>query len=184
VNVACDLDGILANLDGAMLRDINASHGTAFDAEHVVCWDWDQNPHLAPYTSFVWTELYPDDDWHLTIEPVDGALDALETLRLRHTVTLVTARSGDMADLTALWLLSWGFPRLPVVHWTDKAAACQSLRADVLIEDGPHNALAVATSGTPVILFDRAYNRHVEHPLIRRVSGWADALPLLEFIAV
>ena len=108
-----------------------------------------------------------------------GADNRLRVLKeLGHTIVAVTARAGRMRGLTETWLAYYEVPvgRLHFLEGASKAPMAREERLDLFIEDAPHNALALAEAGVPVLLFAAAYNARVRHPLVRRYDGWDEVL--------
>lgn len=91
---------------------------------------------------------------------------------------MVTARTPRLRGLTEAWLQYHGMTvdKLHFLEGGSKVPAAKAERLDLMVEDAPHNALALANAGIPVLLFGAPYNQAVTHPLIHRCHGWADVL--------
>lgn len=68
---------------------------------------------------------------------------------------------------TVGWLEDSHIPFWDLCFVSDKT----TVGCDLLIDDGPHNLLALSAAGRPVLIFDHLYNRHVPGP---RVHSWAE----------
>ncbi|MDB4895375.1 MAG: hypothetical protein JWN15_1637 [Firmicutes bacterium] len=107
--------------------------------------------------------------------PVDGAVTALTALRTAgHQLTVITARTPRLCELTEAWLRYHGITvdRLHFLAGGSKVPAALAEGIDLMVEDAPHNANALAEAGVPVLLFGTPYNVGVTHPLIQRCEGW------------
>ncbi|HLN60319.1 MAG TPA: hypothetical protein VK464_02120 [Symbiobacteriaceae bacterium] len=114
--------------------------------------------------------------------PVPGAAEALGALRQAgHELVVVTARTPRMRGMTEAWLAyhSIAVDGLHFLEGGSKAPLARAEGLDLLVEDAPHNALAVAEAGVRVLLYGAPYNRQVEHALITRCAGWAGVLELI-----
>lgn len=97
-------------------------------------------------------------------------------------VAYVSSRPPEARFVTRRWLGENGFPPSPVVcagTARDKVSFVAARKGEVLAaaEDDPVLAVELAGLGVPVLLVDWPYNRHVSHPLIRRVMSLPGALP-------
>lgn len=112
-------------------------------------------------------------------ERYPGARAVLHLLAM--DVVFITNRPTEEHPCPATldWLKAHDILIGEVVHTRDKAVECARLSVGALIEDAPHNALAVADAGIPVLLHDQPYNRHVSHPLVTRFSHWGEVPRLL-----
>lgn len=57
----------------------------------------------------------------------------------------------------------------------EKLGCCRKHGIDIMIEDNPDTALALAGNGIKVLLFDAPYNREAESENIVRVHNWDEA---------
>ncbi len=113
--------------------------------------------------------------------PMDGAREVLSALRTRgHQLIVITARSPRLERLTEAWLAYYGI-EVDAMHFLEggnKAVVATAERLDLFIEDAPHNALALAEAGIPVLLFGAPYNQETKHRNIRRIHSWSEVVPL------
>lgn len=118
-------------------------------------------------------ELYPGAD--IVLQLLDYDLEALTNRRV--------FSEGEVCEVTKQWFVKHGIPISTIIHTSDKAAAMQEEGFDVIIEDSPRNAVPVARMGAQVLLFDRVYNRHVQHPNVTRFTHWIEVPALLRRLA-
>ena len=59
-----------------------------------------------------------------------------------------------------------------------KSEVCKEIKADLVVEDAPHNAEVISQIGIPVILLTKPWNKNFDeskHPLVTRCEGWVQA---------
>ena len=112
-----------------------------------------------------------------TLEPFEGAIDALHTLKDEgvhiHVVTHRLLRDKTyqvaVAD-TVAWLDYVGLP----YHSLGFTHRKELIRADSYVEDSPANIETIRAAGMKVFTHDRLYNRSLDG---ERIHSWkADAL--------
>jgi uncharacterized HAD superfamily protein len=175
VRIGLDLDGVIVNSVPRWIEVLNREAGTRFGPDDYP--DAYQNPTLAAVSDYYELELL------IAPRPVPGAPEAVSALRRAgHHLVVVTARTPRVRKLTEAWLDYYGIhaDRLHFLEGGSKVPVIRAEGLDVLVEDAPHNALAVAGAGIPVLLFDAPYNRAVHHPLIQRCRGWDEVLAQIE----
>jgi len=171
MRIGLDLDGVTVNSIPTWVRVLNREAGTNFAPDAL------PPTHSTP-------ELAACSDRHelemlILPQPMPGAVEALRWLRQGgHSLVVITARSPRLRGLTEAYLAyhDLAVDQLHFLEGGDKAATARTAGIDLLVEDAPHNALAVACAGIPVLLFGAPYNAHVSHPLIWRCAGWSGVL--------
>lgn len=129
------------------------------------------------------------DDLHSSgvfreLPPVPGAVEALRKFKDKNwTIVLITARpvwqfQRIYAD-TLYWLDKHAVPRDVLLFNKDKVEAVYERLNPAwpraFVEDDPRNALALASAGILVLLYDRPRNRDLpETPNIIRVMNWQE----------
>ena len=108
-----------------------------------------------------------------------GAKLALDLLRNRYRILIVTARRSTSRNKTLAWLETRRIPFDDIYHAEDKTAIPE--RIVLAIDDHPLHAIGYCEKGIPVFLMDQPWNRSVSHPLITRVSGWDDLLQVFHY---
>jgi len=74
---------------------------------------------------------------------------------------IVTARVEKTRDMTKAWLDRYGIAYNSIIHTPDKASFVREKKIKYFIEDAPHQALEIASTGCGVFLIDYPYNRRV-----------------------
>lgn len=175
MHIGLDLDGVVVDSVGRWIEILNKYAGTSYRPGDL------PDSHGTPEKAAV-------SDRHelgmlIAAGPVPGAVAAVASLRSAgHALTVVTARTPRLRGLTEAWLDYHGVAvdRLHFLEGGSKVPAARAEGLDLMVEDAPHNAVALAHAGIPVLLFGAPYNASVAHPLIHRCDGWADVLHQIE----
>jgi len=178
MHLGIDLDDVLADLIGGLIRLHAEMHGVRLDREQVTGWDvFPEDVHRRMM-----------DGGYADLEPLPDARDFLRELRTDgRRLTIITYRSPKVHDLTRTWL-DRHFPGL----WDDlvctgggKVEACRRLGVDLLVDDSLNQAPTVVRElGIPAILITSPMNRHVcTGGLLYRADTLEQALALIRRIA-
>lgn len=122
------------------------------------------------------------------VDPLPGAIEAIEKLKAKYHLVIVTARPTNIQKHTEAWVhkhfpntfnkvdfvggLSWGNPT------NDKAPRLLELGAEILIDDSPRHGLVASQAGIRVLLFGNyVWNQLEELPAnMTRVDDWSSVL--------
>lgn len=183
-----DVDGVLADYDGAM-RD-HTSKFLGVDRGSIPVTDqWSLVQSGWPFESEhqfldIHRRAVTEKRMFLTMDPVDGAADALKYLSdndvhiriITFRLVVKGAHQTAVAD-TAAFLDLHNIPYRDLCFLKDKAALAGE--TDLLIDDAPHNVDAVrkASGEDAAMVFDQPYNRHVGG---LRARSWADVVDEVE----
>lgn len=181
--IAVDIDDVLVDHYEALVEFHNGKYGTA----HTV------DDYISDHWSLVWgtdkeeTERRAREFAELGVanrKLKAGARDALQALHQRYDLAIVTVRRKVNVEPT----LAWVADELPglfkdvrfVPIWEDantptKAAICQELGADYLIDDSLKHCTIAAEVGLHAVLFGNyAWNRADALPAnVTRCHDWA-----------
>jgi 5'(3')-deoxyribonucleotidase len=176
VVILLDVDGVLADFTGALLRVANYITGGHRKASDVSTWDL-----FSPYSDSVRIELVHEIDkpnFCYALSPLPGAHQGVRGLRKLGHVLAVTApwkTSDTWCYERTKWLEHYfGFAANDVLHVTDKFR----VRGDVLIDDRESNIAAWSrlTDGLG-ILWDAPHNQlMVESARVSRAHTWDQVL--------
>lgn len=177
MRIGVDLDNCIADLWRCALPYAEQMFGTHVDLDDITEWDMWHCMGISKDEFMAFHDACLDGA--VTIEPVPGALEALDALRHEdHSIGIVTARPERFADVTARWLADNGLQDIPlVIGRSDKGDVDDW---DAFIDDALHTCLALCATVPLVVLFDRPWNRSVsvERP-IRRTTSWPETLTIL-----
>ena len=91
-----------------------------------------------------------------------------------HDVSIVTARTPEMKEVTVNWLDKKGLGKVPLhlLGTSKKTEFAKLLKCDLFIEDHPEEIKRMANSGIRTLLMDNPYNQNITHKNIVRVNDW------------
>jgi uncharacterized HAD superfamily protein len=115
----------------------------------------------------------------LAMDPVPGAVEALQRLAAAHDLHVVTARWEHERVFAEHWLATRDIPvaSLTVTGRGSKVGACALIEADLLFEDSPAELAHFSESGRPprLALLETPYNAdQARSPYWATVSSWAE----------
>jgi 5'(3')-deoxyribonucleotidase len=179
--LAVDLDGCCGDYSQALRSTIAQTRGIAVtDLPEQTTWDFSEwglhsrEEFLAAHTHAVSRRRI-----FATMDAIAGCSEALWALsRAGIYIRIVTHRLHGkghhaiaVAD-TVTWLDAHDIPYRDLCFLGDKAA----IGANTYIDDGPHNIEALDAAGADVIIFDQAYNRHMDGT---RACDWNEVADLV-----
>lgn len=185
LTIAIDCDDVIVATAPAIIDFYNARYGTQIDmkdfysTDHTAVWGApDEQTAIRRVDEFLRSSEFQ------RLPPFREAIAAIQQLKARHDLHIVTGRSDYLADATHAMLEQYFPATFRSVEFTNfftdkprpKSQVCQDLGADLLIDDHLHHAEVVAACGIPVLLFgDYPWNQTDNLPAtITRVSGWSD----------
>lgn len=173
--VGVDIDGVVADSLLAWITELNKYFGQQKRIEDVVSYQFDKVYNVT------WDEM----DYFFrqyqevllsNLAPVEHAPRALELLKEKHQLVLITARPESFRTMTQEWLQHHQIPYddLMMTNYCDKADYCSQARVDIYIEDSLENAQSIARTGIPVVLYDAPYNRNNKDGQLIRRFNWPE----------
>jgi hypothetical protein len=179
--LGCDLDGTLADMEGALQREATVLFGPdvvlrASGSPHLESPDATEDSSAAPATADppvrkkglsarqvrqLWAHVATIDNFWTTLDEIEpGAVASLSELRrgLKLEIVFLTQRPETAGESTQLqsqrWLAAHGFelPSVCVLRGS-RGKATATLRMDALLDDRPENCLdVISDSKTKPIL--------------------------------
>ena len=161
----------------------------------------DFNPHWQQYhlreygvhdTTF-WTTKeglrrgheFVHSHYHEMMPAIEGAIEAVETLKRRHKLVIITARDIHLANPT-IKLLEKHFPKMfqdtYFLHKQNenilgtKGDVCKRIGATKFIDDAVKHVESTRDLGITSFLFTTDANKHIEVPGIIRVNNWKEVV--------
>ena len=112
------------------------------------------------------------------LDVLPGAVEALNTLKQKYRIIIVTSRNPRVLDKTKDWLRLKNIPHDSLIFNKEKHRT--EHKFDFFVEDSAEFAFDLAETGTRTFLFDYPWNRSLpSHPNITRVSRWGEVLERL-----
>lgn len=167
--VAVDIDSTLADLTSVWLDRYNEDYQDRLS--YLDLTKWAIHEFVKPECGTKIYNYLKDRSLYDEIEPYNFALETIELIRsLGHRVIFVTSTPPEGGGCKLLWLRRNGF--LPEGNTASDYYECHDkslIRADLLIDDGPHNIEAFPGKA---ILMERPWNESFEWPV--RVVSWLE----------
>jgi 5'(3')-deoxyribonucleotidase len=129
LKIAVDIDGVLADQVGAVLRVIEKEYGLKYLKSDV------NRAHWTFSGGEIWSEisrLLADPEYTLSVPLIEGSQKGIEQLA-DYNVCVVTARRSNAEDATKQWL-STHFPCL-TEYYHARTGMKHNIPSDVLIDD-------------------------------------------------
>ncbi len=156
MRIAVDIDGVLADQVGAVLKRIENEYGQKYLKSDV------NHAHWTFQGRDIWTEIFrllSDQEYVLAIPVIDGAKAAVRQLA-RQDLCVVTARRPETEKATKQWL-STHFPCLREYYYAGVGTK-HAIPSKALIDDFDLNIVEFVKSdpGRRGILFEQPWSRN------------------------
>ena len=173
MKIGIDIDGVITDTIRLCAQEFSDHFGCEITCENIA--------HRFSKIEGGKDFLYQNEKWMLlcSLKPLDGAVDAINTLYKEHEVYFISAREMIAYDSTLKWLENYNIlPRELIL--TDGAQSkgdiSKELGIDVFIEDSAVNASEIVQAGVPVILYKTEYNAGFENDRIIYCENWDEIL--------
>lgn len=190
--LAIDNDDVLINLIDSLLQFNNENYGVNNNRTELKQFELEPLWNVTIEEALRRVDEFWQSDYFANLEPVDGAFDAVQKLKEKYDLYVLTARPEEVQMETKL-AIDKHFPDLFTnVHFApafgngkkQKVEVCKELGIEILIDDGIHNLELCAPEGIKCYLFTTPWNEHhTEEELkaknIVRIKNWKDAIELL-----
>ena len=183
--IACDVDGVAADLHTEWLRRYNRDYADTLTLDRLT--SWDLHRYTKPECGHRVYDYLSDHDLYEHVSPVAGAAAVIDAWRTAgHRVIFLSACTYGMTDQKAQWLVRHGFSlgrkrgALPddFIPIREK----HLVRADVLIDDAPHNLEAWwHHNRRPSVVVSMPYNFTLRLPGMLRASDWPGIAHAVQF---
>lgn len=172
--LAVDVDEVLVPFVDGFAAHHNALYGTDFDREAFFTYEFDRVLKVSIPETIRRVFEYMDA-MDVRSEPIDDARQALEKMKERDELVVVTARDPRFATMTEQYL-ALHFPDIfagvemvghPEAYEQSrtKLDVCRTLGARGLIDDALHHLVPIRDDGRHAVLFgDYPWNRTLEVP--------------------
>lgn len=177
--LAFDLNGVLADADTKLIKEIKKQYNITIDPEEMVSYDFLLKRLIEATSGDLrvggWIKKTVNSpDFILSLEPMPNTRIAWVRLKkLPIELRIVTGHDPVTQIATERWCLNQGFDaRVDFTKYKDSWV--RQVKCKWLVEDAPKHALACAEQGTTVLLIDRPYNKDIEGDNIIRIGSVLD----------
>jgi uncharacterized HAD superfamily protein len=187
MNIAVDIDGILANADVAFRAQMRRLFRRPFPKNKVKTFHYEDSFDLSEKEIEELYKLFLDEDLWLKMKPVKGAVESIKKLSLNHRIIIVTARPREVKAVTIKWL-QLNDISYEEIYFTlaNKHLMFENHNenVDIFIEDHPVYTRRIAASGIKVIMFKYPWNNEVEDvENIYKVTNWPQAMDCIRMLS-
>lgn len=175
MKIAFDIDGVVLKSIEVILSRINQTTGNSLRPTDLKAWDLEplglDAATLKDAVDFMYAQIH--------IDPYEGAPRVLSKIyRLTgEPLLFITGRIDPESARRQLQELRWN-PTVPEMVITggdrDKRAYLSETGTNFIVEDDPHHLGDYLQAGIGVGLMCRPWNSHVDIPVTKRFSGWAE----------
>ncbi|MGF7050798.1 putative HAD superfamily protein [Paenibacillus sp. DS2015] len=181
MHIGVDLDNTILDATSSHLQYYNQVSGLSLAPEDV--------NDFYLYRLYGWGKTESDEMYHrygheihLNSNPLENAIEVLQTFFDRHIISIITARPLLFRDVTIEWLKLHKINYHNIVFTEEKLQECINLKIDVLIDDGPHYAAEFSLVNKPVILYEQPYNLSVNNDFVYRAKNWLEVKNKIDFL--
>ncbi len=190
--VAIDWDDTLVDFNRGFVRYHNEMHGSSLSYEGIFSHLMREVYGCEEEVIAERCRVFRNSPGFSALEPMEGAAEALQLLRHRYDLDIVTNRMETLRDATievAERLFGNPFREF---HFANgfateagfvkrlKSDVCRAIAPAVLIEDAVVHAKDVASLGIPVLMPDRPWNRKDTPAGVIRVDSWEQAVAWID----
>lgn len=188
--IAVDIDDVIAAETEGVRQFINQEYGEAHTAE-----DYLREGEYWTYWQDIWDvsseeaatrlEAFLKSPIKDNLKLVHGAMQAINMLKQRYELVIVTSRYGRQLETTIPWVekhFPKTFSRVEFVairgEGATKASVCKEIGATYLIDDNVEHCKLAAKQGIKALLFGNyGWSKNVSSsPGIIRVDNWQEVL--------
>lgn len=187
MNLALDMDDVIADFNGPLQEWHNGIYGTDFARDdvrdyHMSHWGCSKDEVTARIQEFYGSEIFKN------VSPVEGSVEAIRELAEHRMQYVVTSRPGDTRSTTIDWIrrnVPSGLTEENVTYlgtFTEKnpkkkSQVCLELEAAYIVEDSLTHSIDCLGQGIHPILLTTPWNEDLEEPKgIARVYSWKEAV--------
>ena len=183
MKIGIDLDDVLSKSTAAFIKFHNNTYGTNIKIENKEKYGWWELVDVTREEYEKRVHEFYTMSYFTNTEPVLGAKDVLEKLKINNELFIITARGEIIKETTEKWVKK-NFPNIfSKIYFTSqfelgaiqttKAAICNNLDIDIFIEDSLQFALDCNQPNRKVYLLDYPWNQTDKlSDGIKRVYSW------------
>ena len=185
--IGIDLDDTLLDFNNSLHAYHNKKYGTNITRENITSYEldkvWGYSPEEVDKKLF---EFYFTKE-HEETAPIFGSLDAVNKLKNRHDLHLITVRGDQIAEPTMLWIQTHFPSHFTSINLTNKifgipgktyskVDVCRRLGVDLMIEDSLSQAIEISKVVEKVYLLDCPWNQGETPTNMTRVNSWDEII--------
>ena len=182
MKIGIDFDDCIADFAPFLIDYYNKIDGTSHKIEDVTSWEldglWKMDIKSARDRCF---NFYPQEVG-IEIPPVHGAVQAIQKLKEKNELIIITGRPEATLSFVVDWLKKHSLDVFSKIIFSDqfngekrkKAEICKDEKVDIFIDDSLKNILDISKEGIKCFLIDTPWNQGELPENVKRVKGWGE----------
>lgn len=193
MKIGIDIDEVLCEFVKGYLNFLKSGGHADIKFDDVFTYNFEDVLDISQEENWKLINEYNCTDEFYCIDLIPGAKEGVDKLNNKFETFFITARPFHIKAKTEVFLkerFGVGKDRLffsSDAHGGDlktKDEYCREFGIDVIIEDNGVHSMNYAKNGLRVVLFDKPWNKGVEHKNIVRVNDWDECLEVIEKMEV
>lgn len=190
MKIGIDIDEVLSCFVDGINDFHNRVYGTNLKFEDHISWDLEKVFGGSKERAVKVVHDFYDTGGYRNLMVKKGAQEAVNALSKNHMLVALTSRPEFMKGTTLDWLNKnfnkdinetiFGNQYSSPSESVDKSVLCLKFGINVLLDDHPNSSLKCAEKGIKVFLFDRPWNKGIEHENLIRVKDWPEIIGKLK----
>lgn len=179
MRIGIDIDGTINNFTDVAVKYVEKDYGIKWNGV-----DYNIYPNMNLKEIHAFMDKYREE-FVQEVQPLENAKEVIdELLNAKNQIFFITARDYLVADDTLRWLRMNGFSYTDVLfNCGNKVDACKFKQVDFMIDDSPHNLMALNKGNVPYIVFDQPYNQDIYGEEFR-AKNWNDLYNFFGFFSM
>lgn len=190
IKIAIDNDDTLLDFNEAVRLFHNKNYGTNYESQDVITFDLERVWNCDSVEAYRRIDEFWHSDYFENMQPLPGAFEALNKLKTKYELYVLTARPEEVVIETKL-AIKKHFPDLfKDVHFAPafgpgirktKVEVCKELGIEIIIDDGMHNLELCAKEGIKSYLFNAPWNEQYDKVELSksgiiRINNWQEIM--------
>jgi len=121
-----------------------------------------------------------DEDFWLTMEPIEGSIEGVNYLNYIHEVVIITVPAKRFQEDCKTSKMIWLTEHLPKIYKVSFNKEKWKEKIDIIIEDKPETLIKCKENGIRSVAIDYKYNRNID--VDYRLFRWAEVYSLNSWI--
>lgn len=189
MKIGIDIDDVIVEFARVYLIKYTEKYGKEFDFENLFSFNLWEPLKISKEEDFSLADEYYDSSDFENIPLLEKAKESILELSKYHELIFITSRPLKIKEKTLSYLNKHFSGINHNIFFTNdifknqiksKVEVRIQENVDFMIEDNKDYALSCANNGINIILFDKPWNKNIEHENIRRVDNWKEAMIILK----
>ena len=192
--IGIDMDDVLIRFLDGFLSFHNTKYDSNFNPNDFDTFDFWKTLGCTHDESVRRVHDFFESEEFANLDPVPGAVDAVNSLAELYDLYIITARPDSLSDKTHSWIERHFAGCFKGIFFTNgfeaeekrrkKSEFCAKVGAEVMIDDSANHARDCSAACSKVLLFNKPWNiRREDMPeAVSRVRNWNDILEEISLV--